>query len=164
MDGAFGIWAAASPAYAHLTRGYELADSWATDAHKWPNVTYDSGVALVREPRYLYESFALVTAYLKPGEAREPMHFTPESSRRARGVELWAALLSLGKTGMADLVDRCCSHARRFARGLEAAGLEEDAATSPEGEAEFADETSSALESSPDEKAAADESLKDEKQ
>ncbi len=114
MDGAFGIWAAASPAYAHLTRGYELADSWATDAHKWPNVTYDSGVALVREPRYLYESFALVTAYLKPGEAREPMHFTPESSRRARGVELWAALLSLGKTGMADLV----------AKGLQAAGLE----------------------------------------
>jgi len=124
VDGAFGLWAAASPSYAHLTAGFDQADSWATDAHKWPNVGYDSGLALVRDPRHLRSAMAVAAAYLHPGEAREPNHYTPEMSRRARGVELWAALRSLGRNGMAALIDRTCAHARRFAAGLRDAGHE----------------------------------------
>src|SRR6185503_19300381 len=121
--GAFGLWAAASPRYHHLTQGFERADSWATDAHKWPNVGYDCGVVLVREPRHLRAAMSLSAAYL-PGEHAEPFHFTPEMSRRARGVELWAALRSLGRDGLADLIDRTCAYARRFAAGLRNAGYE----------------------------------------
>ena len=124
VDGAFGLWAAASPSYAHLTAGFDQADSWATDAHKWPNVGYDSGLALVRDPRPLRCAMAVAAAYLHPGEAREPADYTPEMSRRARGVELWAALRSLGRNGMAALIDRTCAHARRFAAGLRDAGYE----------------------------------------
>jgi len=124
VDGAFGLWAAASPSYAHLTAGFDQADSWATDAHKWPNVGYDCGVALVRDPRPLRSAMAVLAAYLQPGESREPNHYTPEMSRRARGVELWAALRSLGRNGMAALVDRTCAHARQFAAGLAEAGYE----------------------------------------
>lgn len=123
VDSAFGLWAGASPAYRHLTTGFDGADSWATDAHKWPNVGYDCGVALVRSGEDLRAAMAVSAAYLLAGGDREPMHYGPESSRRARGVELWAALRSLGRRGMAELVERTCRHARRFAQALTAAGL-----------------------------------------
>jgi glutamate/tyrosine decarboxylase-like PLP-dependent enzyme len=123
VDGAFGLWAAASPKYRHLMNGYEHADSWATDAHKWPNASYDCGLAIVRNGEALRTSMGLSAAYLAPGTKREPMHHAPEASRRARGVELWAALKSLGRSGLADLVERTCAHARQFAEGLSAAGF-----------------------------------------
>jgi glutamate/tyrosine decarboxylase-like PLP-dependent enzyme len=122
VDGAFGLWAAASPNYRHWTQGYELADSWATDAHKWPNIGYDCGIALVRDPKTLRAAMEVKAAYLAQGEGREPSHYNPELSRRARGVELWAGLRSLGRDGMAEIVERTSSHARRFADGLRAAG------------------------------------------
>lgn len=122
VDGAFGLWAATSPQYAHLTHGYELADSWATDAHKWPNVGYDCGISLVREPKYLRGAMEIEAAYLHPGESREPSQYNPELSRRARGVELWAGLRTLGRAGLAEIVERTSRHARRFAEGLRAAG------------------------------------------
>jgi glutamate/tyrosine decarboxylase-like PLP-dependent enzyme len=125
VDGAFGLWAATSPQYAHLTRGYELADSWATDAHKWPNVGYDCGIALLREPSALRGAMEVSAAYLHQGEeVREPSHYNPELSRRARGVELWAGLKSLGRSGMAGIVERTSRHAQRFAEGLRAAGYQ----------------------------------------
>lgn len=124
VDGAFGLWARASPKYAHLARGFENADSWATDAHKWPNAGYDCGVVLLRNGDALRTAFGLTAAYLEPGARREPMHHTPDSSRRARGVELWAALKSLGRTGLCELVERTCCHAQRFAKGLQSAGFE----------------------------------------
>jgi glutamate/tyrosine decarboxylase-like PLP-dependent enzyme len=124
VDGAFGLWARVSPGYRHLTEGLELADSWATDAHKWPNVTYDSGIVLVRDGASLRSAMTLSAAYLAPGTRREPMHHTPEASRRARGVELWAALKSLGRSGLCALIERTCSLAKRFESGLRAAGFE----------------------------------------
>lgn len=124
VDGAFGLWAKASPALAPLMEGVEQADSWATDAHKWLNVPYDSGLAFVREGRWLGEAMALTAAYIPQGERRDPGQFTPELSRRARGVEIWAALRSLGRTGLAAMIERTCAHARRFAEGLSAAGCE----------------------------------------
>ena len=125
VDGAFGLWAAAAPARAPLVAGVEDADSWALDAHKWLNVPYDSGVALCRDAAALWRSMAPgPAAYLVHGSTREPDDYTPELSRRARGVEIWAALASLGRTGLADLVERCCRHAARFAAGLDAAGYE----------------------------------------
>ena len=123
IDGAFGIWAAASPAYRHLTAGCELADSWATDAHKWPNTGYDCGIALVRDPAHLVAAMAINAAYLTTQTEREPMHYSPEASRRARGIELWAALRSLGRDGLADLINRTCRHARRFAEALASASF-----------------------------------------
>lgn len=122
IDGAFGLWAAACPAYRALTRGLARADSWATDAHKWLNVPYDSGLALVREPAPLYAAMAARAAYLPDGAQPEPSHATPELSRRARGVEIWAALRSLGRAGLAELIDRNCRFTRRLAEGLRAAG------------------------------------------
>jgi glutamate/tyrosine decarboxylase-like PLP-dependent enzyme len=124
VDGAFGLWAAASPQYRHLTEGFELADSWATDAHKWPNVGYDCGVAIVRNAASMRSAMAISAAYFTPGELREPSNYTPEMSRRARGVELWATLRSLGRRGLAELIERTCLHAWRFADGLRAAGYE----------------------------------------
>jgi glutamate/tyrosine decarboxylase-like PLP-dependent enzyme len=124
VDGAFGLWAAASPKYRHLTAGFEQADSWATDAHKWPNVGYDCGVALVRDAGALRAAMAIAAAYIMPGEMREPSQYTPEMSRRARGVELWAALRSMGRRGFAELIERTCRHAQRFAAGLREAGYE----------------------------------------
>lgn len=124
LDGAFGLWAAASPERAHLAAGVREADSWATDAHKWLNVPYDSGFAFVRDPAHLLGAMApSAAAYLPSEGAREPSHYTPESSRRARGVEAWAALRSLGRAGVADLVERTCRLAERFADGLRAAGF-----------------------------------------
>lgn len=124
VDGAFGLWGAASPQYRHLTEGFELADSWATDAHKWPNVGYDCGIALVRHPSALRAAMAVGAAYLTPGDLREPCHYTPEMSRRARGIELWAALQSLGRNGIAGLIERTCGYAQQFAEGLRKAGYE----------------------------------------
>ncbi len=124
VDGAFGLWAAASPKRAALLDGIGLADSWATDAHKWLNVPYDSGLAFVRQASDLRAAMAATAEYLVEGERREPAHFTPELSRRARGIEIWAALRSLGRAGLAAMVDRCCDLAARFAEGLRSAGFE----------------------------------------
>jgi glutamate/tyrosine decarboxylase-like PLP-dependent enzyme len=122
VDGAFGLWAAASPSLRSLVDGIRLADSWATDAHKWLNVPYDSGLVFVRDKRSLNAAMAASAAYLVEGETRDPHLSVPEMSRRARGVEIWAALRSLGRQGLADLVDRSCRHARRMADGLRQAG------------------------------------------
>ncbi len=124
VDGAFGLWAAASPKYAHLAAGLADADSWATDAHKWLNVPYDSGLAFARDPAALKGAMSLTAAYLPQGGHREPSQYTPELSRRARGVEIWAALKSLGQTGLADLIERNCRMARRFAEALQRGGCE----------------------------------------
>lgn len=125
VDGAFGLWARTSPALQPLAAGLEQADSWATDAHKWLNVPYDSGLAFVKRPGVLPAAMAITAAYLPATSGhRTPSDFTPELSRRARGVEVWAALRSLGRSGVADLIDRTCSHARHFARRLGAAGHE----------------------------------------
>jgi glutamate/tyrosine decarboxylase-like PLP-dependent enzyme len=125
VDGAFGMWAAAAARRAHLAEGLGLADSWATDAHKWLNVPYDSGLAFVRDAAALRAAMAVTADYL-PAESgvRNPSDFTPELSRRARGVDVWAALRSLGRSGLDDLIERCCRHAARFAEGLSAAGFE----------------------------------------
>ena len=125
VDGAFGLWAAATPARRHLAEGVSMADSWATDAHKWLNVPYDSGVAFVRDADALQAAMAITAAYLPTATPfRNPADFTPELSRRARGVEVWAALRQLGRAGVAELIDRCCRHATRFAGGFAAAGFE----------------------------------------
>jgi glutamate/tyrosine decarboxylase-like PLP-dependent enzyme len=124
VDGAFGLWAVASPEYRKLTNGFELADSWATDGHKWPNIGYDCGIVMVRDPKVLRAAMSIQAAYLVHSEARDPSNYTPELSRRARGVELWAGLRSLGKSGIAEIVERTSNHARRFAAGLKAAGYE----------------------------------------
>jgi glutamate/tyrosine decarboxylase-like PLP-dependent enzyme len=124
VDGAFGLWAAASPELAHLVAGVENADSWATDAHKWLNVPYDSGLAFVKEPSLLSRAMSMTAAYIPRDPRRDPGQLTPELSRRARGVEIWAALLSLGRSGLADQIERACRHARRFADGLRAEGCE----------------------------------------
>jgi glutamate/tyrosine decarboxylase-like PLP-dependent enzyme len=127
-DGAFGLWARASQTLAPLTRGLELADSWATDAHKWLNVPYDSGLAFVRNRRALQSAMAITADYLPPedsseGARRNPCDFTPELSRRARGVEIYAALRHLGREGLARMIERNCAQARRFAQGLKDAGF-----------------------------------------
>jgi glutamate/tyrosine decarboxylase-like PLP-dependent enzyme len=124
VDGAFGLWAAASPKYEHLVSGFALADSWATDAHKWVNVNYDCGIVLVRNATALRTAMTISAAYLQPGALREPANQTPDASRRARGVELWAALKSLGKAGLAELIERTCAHAKRFAEGFREEGYE----------------------------------------
>jgi glutamate/tyrosine decarboxylase-like PLP-dependent enzyme len=125
VDGAFGLWARVAASRAHLAAGLESADSWATDAHKWLNVPYDSGIAFVRDADALRAAMAITAEYLPTAsEHRNPSDFTPELSRRARGVEIWAALKSLGRTGLADLIERTCRHARRFAEGLSAAGYQ----------------------------------------
>mgnify|MGYP002380070347 CR=1 FL=1 len=125
VDGAFGLWAAAAPAHAHLTAGVGEADSWATDAHKWLNVPYDCGLAFVRDPHALRAAMAITAEYLPTDAAfRNPGDFTPELSRRARGVEVWAALRTLGATGVAAMIERNCAQARQFAARLAAAGCE----------------------------------------
>ena len=124
VDGAFGLWAAASPRLSHLIAGFAEADSWATDAHKWLNAPYDSGIVFVREAEHLRAAMTVGAAYLIAGAEREPSHYTPDMSRRARGIEIWAALRSLGRVGLADLIERTCRHATRFAEGLRAAGYE----------------------------------------
>lgn len=123
VDGAFGLWAKAVPSKSNWTHGLEKADSWATDAHKYLNVPYDSGVTIVRDPDALRAAMAVTAAYL-PTETqqRNPSDYTPELSRRARGVEVWAALRTLGKEGVISLIERTCHHAQRFGEGLGSAG------------------------------------------
>ena len=125
VDGAFGLWARSAPTRAGLASGIEGADSWATDAHKWLNVPYDSGVAFVRDAEALRAAMAVTAEYLPTeGGQRNPSDYTPELSRRARGVDVWAALATLGRGGVAEMIDRCCRHAARFAAGLKSAGFE----------------------------------------
>lgn len=125
VDGAFGLWAAVSPRYAHLVDGAADADSWAIDCHKWLNVPYDSGLAVVRHPEHLRGAMAQSAAYLQTTSGtREPCHYTPESSRRPRAIELWAAIRSLGRSGLAELVERNCDLAKLFADRLRHAGFE----------------------------------------
>ena len=122
VDGAFGLWAAASASYKHLLAGVEGADSWATDAHKWLNVPYDSGLALVRDRVAHQAAMARTASYLQPSDTeRDNYEWTAEFSRRARGFAVYAALRSLGRSGIADLVERCCELARLFAELLSAA-------------------------------------------
>ena len=123
VDGAFGLWAAASPRTRHLVRGVELADSWACDGHKWLNAPYDVGYAICAHPDVHATALAYSAAYLTGQVAGREFgggDFVPESSRRARGFATWAALRSLGRSGVADLVDRCCDIARRFANAFDA--------------------------------------------
>jgi glutamate/tyrosine decarboxylase-like PLP-dependent enzyme len=124
VDGAFGLWAAAAPSRASFAHGVDQADSWATDAHKWLNVPYDSGLAFVRDPEHMRAAMAVTAEYL-PTETdqRNPSDYVPELSRRARGIEVWAALKHLGRSGVAELIERTCRHARRFAEGLSTAGF-----------------------------------------
>ena len=123
VDGAFGLWATTTPTTAALTNGLAEADSWATDFHKWLNVPYDSGIAIARDADALRAAMAITADYLPTSEFRNPSDFTPELSRRARGVEVWAALRALGRQGVAELIERNCRQAKRFAEGLRAAGF-----------------------------------------
>ena len=125
VDGAFGLWAAASPSSRHLVRGVERADSWATDAHKWLNVPYDSGLAFCAHPDAHRAAMAVTASYLVQGDAvRDELDWTPEFSRRARGFAIYAAIRSLGAEGIAAMVDDCCARARQMASLLEAGGAE----------------------------------------
>jgi glutamate/tyrosine decarboxylase-like PLP-dependent enzyme len=125
VDGAFGLWAKAATSLRPLAAGLERADSWATDAHKWLNVPYDSGLAFVRDRHALQAAMAITAEYLPTATPeRNPSDFTPELSRRARGVEVWAALHSLGRAGVAEIFERNCRQARRFAAGFANAGYE----------------------------------------
>jgi glutamate/tyrosine decarboxylase-like PLP-dependent enzyme len=123
IDGAFGLWAKAASSLRYLAHGFERADSWATDAHKWLNVPYDCGLAFARDADALRAAMAITAEYLPTaGANRNPCDYTPELSRRARGVEVWAALRTLGRAGLAELLERNCRQASRFADGLRAAG------------------------------------------
>jgi glutamate/tyrosine decarboxylase-like PLP-dependent enzyme len=118
VDGAFGLFAAASPQLRHLTAGFEAADSWATDAHKTLNVPYDCGIAIVADDAAMRSSMGMHGDYLIQDEAGEPFDRVPEMSRRARATTVWAALASLGRSGVAELVERFCHHATMFAEGI----------------------------------------------
>jgi glutamate/tyrosine decarboxylase-like PLP-dependent enzyme len=127
VDGAFGQWAAASPRLAHLVAGSERADSWATDAHKWLNVPYDSGIAFCAHPEAHRAAMSIHASYLVHGDEggpRDQMDWTPEFSRRARGFPIYAAIRSLGRAGIATMVERCCDHAQRFAELLADGGAD----------------------------------------
>lgn len=125
VDGAFGLWAMALPSMARVTEGMANADSWGADFHKWLNVPYDSGIAIVRNADALRAAMAITAEYLPTDSAhRNPSDFVPELSRRARGVEVWAALHTLGRTGLMEMIERNCRQVQRFAEGLKAAGYE----------------------------------------
>jgi glutamate/tyrosine decarboxylase-like PLP-dependent enzyme len=115
VDGAFGLWACAAPGLAHLTAGVEAADSWAADAHKWLQVPYDCGLAMVRDAAALQRAMSITASYLPSGENRAPEAFSPEMSRRARGFAVWAVLKALGRDGVAEMVERHCTVARHIA-------------------------------------------------
>jgi len=125
VDGAFGLWAAASPQLRHLLHGSERADSWATDGHKWLNVPYDSGIAFCAHPEAHRAAMSVTASYLVQAadrRERDEVDWTPEFSRRARGFPIYAAIRSLGRAGIAEMIERCCGNARRFAETLEAGG------------------------------------------
>lgn len=124
IDGAFGLWARACREFDHLTEAIDRADSWAADAHKWLNVPYDSGLVICRDREAIHAAMGIKAAYLDDRLVSEPCWMTPELSRRARGTEVYAALRSLGRSGVSDIISRCSRHARRFAEGLSAAGYE----------------------------------------
>ena len=124
VDGAFGLWAAAAPGRTSLVAGFDAVGSWALDCHKWLNVPYDSALAFVRDPEPLRAAMAMSADYLVAGEARDPFDFTPEASRRMRAMEVWAALRSLGREGLAELIERNCRQAARFAQGFRDAGYQ----------------------------------------
>ena len=123
VDGAFGLWARVAPNKSQFVEGCELADSWAVDLHKWLNVPYDSGVLICKEPQVLQNALSVSAAYLPDSVEPEPYFNTPEMSRRARAFDAWAAIYSLGRKGVIDLVERCCSLAELFAAKLEDAGF-----------------------------------------
>ncbi len=119
IDGAFGLWANASPKYRQLLRGAEAADSWATDGHKWLNVPYDCGYAFVAYPETHAQSMGYKASYMRrDGDARDQIDWNPEWSRRARGFATYAAIRQLGRNGVAQLVERCCAHATALVRGI----------------------------------------------
>ncbi|HEY0433176.1 MAG TPA: pyridoxal-dependent decarboxylase [Chitinophagaceae bacterium] len=122
VDAAFGLWAAVSPRLAHLVKGIEAADSIATDAHKWLNVPYDCGLVFVRNRIRLINAMTSGAAYLPTGDVREPFQFVPELSREARGIPVWAALRSLGRNGIREIVERNCELATRFGDAMVAKG------------------------------------------
>jgi glutamate/tyrosine decarboxylase-like PLP-dependent enzyme len=124
VDGAFGLWAAASPKHRPQMEGLDRADSWATDMHKWLNVTYDSAVAIVRRREDLARTFQVGAAYVPESSRLEPVHRGPDMSQRARAIETWAVLKSLGRSGVSELVDRTCAHAGRLAATLERGGIQ----------------------------------------
>jgi len=124
IDGAFGLWARVSPRKFEMTEGCELADSWAIDLHKWLNVPYDSGLVICRHADVLQNALSVTAAYLPEVTEPDPFFNTPEMSRRARGIDTWAALSSLGKTGLTNLIERCCYLAEKFASNLSDAGFE----------------------------------------
>ena len=123
VDGAFGGWLKVSPTRGHLADGMELADSWSIDCHKWLNVPYDSAIAICRDREAMREAFTISASYLTTDGERIPNNYTPELSRRARGVDVWAALKNLGKNGLGDMIDRGCDHASWFAAELEKLGF-----------------------------------------
>ena len=124
VDGAFGLWALADPTRSPLVRGLDRADSWATDAHKWLNVTYDCGIAIVARPGALRRTFSSVAGYLPPASGFEAMHHTPQSSQRARQVEVWAVLRTLGRSGVAQLVQQASEAAQVIGERLSSAGFD----------------------------------------
>jgi glutamate/tyrosine decarboxylase-like PLP-dependent enzyme len=120
VDGAFGLWAAASPELRHLVAGLERADSWAVDAHKWLNVPYDGALAIVADPAAVRAAIGVTAAYFPEAGGRDPIDYSPEMSRRARAIPIYAALRQLGRGGLAELVERCCALARRLAAAIDA--------------------------------------------
>lgn len=118
VDGAFGLWALASPTRRYLAKGMENADSWSLDGHKWLNTSFDNGIAICRYPESLRQAMSITAPYILSEADREPYQYVPEMSRRARGIEVWAVLKHLGKKGLSDLIDRCCDFARYFADEL----------------------------------------------
>ena len=124
IDGAFGLWAAASPKRSHLVKYVELADSWAVDAHKWLNTPYDCGVAICRNPHAVHHVMTTQAPYITSGVQLAPKDMVPEFSRRARGVEVWAAIQEMGKSGISDLIEKCCVHAQTLAAGLRGLGFD----------------------------------------
>jgi glutamate/tyrosine decarboxylase-like PLP-dependent enzyme len=130
VDGAFSMWAWIAPRRAYQLAGFEKADSWATDAHKWLNVYKDSGLVFCRNSEHLRSAISATAAYLVQTNNREPSHYVLELSRRARGLEVWAALLSFGRTGLIQMIERTCRHAKQFAVGLQKAGYQDNGALS----------------------------------
>ena len=124
VDAAFGLWTKVSPKMANQAMGCELADSWAIDLHKWLNVPYDSGLIVCKDPEMLRSAMSINAEYLPKMDGREPSHFTPEMSRRARGIEVWAALYAMGKSGLSELIERCCELAQLFAEKLRQSGFQ----------------------------------------
>jgi glutamate/tyrosine decarboxylase-like PLP-dependent enzyme len=125
VDGAFGLWAGASDSLRHLVRDVDRADSWSVDAHKWLNVPYDNGIAFTVHPESHSTAFSAKAPYLVfDAETRDELDWTPEHSRRARGFTVYAAIRALGRSGISDIIERCCAHERRFAEGLAELGAE----------------------------------------